>query len=118
MTKWLQGPPPWENTHLYHLVNSYHLQAAEKFRYMSKKDRHIAAIEKLSQLSHEDNFTDLNEDLDPVLLKGLKSIKEDQFQFKTYPMYDKYMESNLLFSQFDMAMVQVAFFASIVIFPQ
>merc|ERR1711997_365239 len=96
----------------YHLVNSYHLQAAEKFRYMSKKDRHIAAIEKLSQLSHADNFTDLNEDLDPVLLKGLKSIKEDQFQFKTYPIYDKYMETNLLFSQFDMAMVQVAFFAS------
>ena len=50
LTKWLQGPPPWEDNQLYHMVNNYHLKAAEKFRSMDKYERRLAAIEKLTQL--------------------------------------------------------------------
>ena len=50
MTKWLQGPPPWEDNHLYHIVNNYHLKAAEKFRSMDKYERRLAAKDRLSEL--------------------------------------------------------------------
>ena len=50
MTKWLQGPPPWEDNHLYHIVNNYHLKAAEKFRSMDKHERRLAAKDRLSEL--------------------------------------------------------------------
>ena len=49
------------------------MKAAEKFRKMTKEERKLEAIKKLSDLDKEDNFTILNERLDNVLLTGLKA---------------------------------------------
>ena len=49
------------------------MKAAEKFRKMTKEERKLEAIKKLSDLNKEDNFTILNERLDNVLLTGLKA---------------------------------------------
>ena len=54
-------------------MNTHHLKAAEKFRKMTKEERKLEAIKKLSDLNKEDNFTILNERLDNVLLTGLKA---------------------------------------------
>ena len=54
-------------------MNTHHLKAAEKFRKMTKEERKLEAIKKLSDLDKEDNFTILNERLDNVLLTGLKA---------------------------------------------
>jgi len=45
-------------------------------------------------------------------------VKNELFNAKSFPVYDQYLKSDMIFSQFDMAMVQVAFFASVVVFPQ
>ena len=73
MKFFIQGPPPWKDDHLYHIVNTHHLKAAKKFRKMTKEERKLEAIKKLSDLDKEDNFTILNERLDNVLLTGLKA---------------------------------------------
>ena len=57
----------------------------------------------------------VNEDIDRALLKSIKDYKNQNVQH--YPIYERYMRSDVAFSQFDMAMVQTAFFASLVGFP-
>ena len=85
---------------------------------MTKEERKLNAIEKLSELNEEDNFSFLNERLDQVLLTGIEAVKKDKFSLKSFPIFEQYMKCDVIFSQFDMAMVQVAFFASVVVFPQ
>merc|ERR1711963_289085 len=45
-------------------------------------------------------------------------MKKERLNSKSFSIYDQYLKSDVIFSQFDMAMVQIAFFASVVVFPQ
>ena len=51
-------------------------------------------------------------------MRNLKYYREEVFGSQTFSIYQKYMTSDVIFSQFDMAMVQSAFFASVVVFPE
>lgn len=117
MSRFLQGPAPWENDNIFHIVNQYHSKAAEMARKMTKNQRHQAAKDKLEQLKAEDKIP-LNDEFDQALMSDLEYYKTRVFQSTSFPIFDKYMRSDVIFSQFDMAMVQIAFFASVVIFPQ
>ena len=52
-----------------------------------------------------------------AFLEGIKDFRTRVFKDTRFVIYDKYMESDVVFSQFDMALVQIAFFASVVVFP-
>ncbi len=56
--------------------------------------------------------------LDFVLLTNLERIRETEFKGVKFDAFEKYVKSETLFSQVDMAMVQSAFFAGIVAYPQ
>ena len=58
------------------------------------------------------------EHLDYVLLNNFKHIKENDFQEIKFEFFEKYVNAKDVFTQFDMAMVQSAFFASLVVFPK
>ena len=58
------------------------------------------------------------EPLDYILLENLRQIREDEFNGAKFDAYEKYVKSETLFSQFDMAMVQGAFFAGLVAYPK
>ena len=61
---------------------------------------------------------DLNR-LDEIILKNLSRLAETDFKDVKYDFYDQFINgSNHVFSQVDIAMVQSAFFASLVIFPR
>ena len=56
--------------------------------------------------------------MDYVLLNNFKHIKENEFQEIKFEFFEKYVNAKDVFTQFDMAMVQSAFFASLVVFPK
>ena len=57
------------------------------------------------------------EPLDRIILDNLREIQETHFFGADFSAYDKYLKARVKFSQVDMAMVQAAFFASVVTFP-
>lgn len=114
MTQWYRGPAPWENASYWNMVNTYHKQAANKLCEMTKEQRSSRAQEVVENLNPDEKMQ-IN-DLDKALLNNLRHIRENGIQ--TFPVYERYMKSHLLFSQFDMALVQMAFFASIIVFPR
>ena len=116
MTRWLEGPPPWEDDHVFKMVNGYHNNAAQKFREMTREERRSKAVEKITQLSPEDKYPN-NEPLDEAFLVAVKDFRDRVFADTNFPIYDRYIDSDVVFSQFDMALVQIAFFASVVVFP-
>ena len=65
MTRWLEGPPPWEDNRVFHVVNGYHSQAAKRFRDMTKEERRQEAVEKVAALDEKDKYP-MNEELDQV----------------------------------------------------
>ena len=56
--------------------------------------------------------------MDYVILNNLKCIKENEFPDVKFEYFEKYLNAKDVFTQFDMAMVQSAFFASLAVFPQ
>ena len=56
--------------------------------------------------------------LDHTLLKNLQEIKEKHFSNTKFTIFEKYTSAPIIFSQFDMAMVQSAFFGSMLTFPE
>ena len=51
-------------------------------------------------------------------MASLQEIKAKHFAGVKFLAYEKYIQSEVTFSQFDMAMVQAAFFASLLTFPR
>ena len=58
------------------------------------------------------------EKLDYLVLNNLQELQKTHFKDVKYHFYQKYIEAKEVFTQFDMAMVQSAFFASLVVFPK
>ena len=82
---------------------------------MTNLERHEAAKDTIEAL-HDKERVD-RDILDDLMFKDLnehKKIFADRDMF----VYDKYKSSNVLFSQFDMALVHMAFFTSVVTFPE
>ena len=98
------------------IVNKYHQDAAtlcRKYSREERRERAVAIIEKLPPI------TDVRRKLylDGILFQNLSDIKEAQFKEKRFELYEKYINSEVAFSQMDMALVQAAFFASFTAFP-
>ena len=51
------------------------------------------------------------------MLENLQKIKQMHFQNVDFEAFATFVNSNVFFSQFDMALVQSAFFAGIITFP-
>ena len=56
--------------------------------------------------------------LDYVMLENIQRIKKTKFQDVNFQAYETFVNSELFFTQFDMALVQSAFFASLITFPK
>lgn len=103
---------PWEEQSAIRTINGYHSGALKKIQQQPWTALKSKADEILKR--QEEKVTTL-EHLDHVLLENLKLIRQSNaFDFSAY---DKYRNADIIFSQFDMAMVQSAFFASLVTFP-
>lgn len=126
---------PWEKNSSVQQVNSYHSESAKQVRQLSRCElrrldiKFAVSTKTLSEIPScnirqaikimetlPEEITAM-EALDLILLQNLKVLKESDFHGVQFPVYERYCMSEVLFSQFDMAMVQSAFFASIVIFP-
>ena len=84
LSKWVLGPPPWEDTGAYEAVNEYHVKAALTFREMSSGERREAARNRLAQLEEADKV-DVDDDLDGALLKSIKDYGEQgRWQFNGF----------------------------------
>ena len=69
-------------------------------------------------ISQQKNDIEKLEHLDYVILNNLKHIKENEFGDVKFEFFEKYLNAKDVFTQFDMAMVQSAFFASLAVFPK
>ena len=114
MARWLLGPAPWEDDSMYKIVNGYHKSAANKMRDLSKNERHSKADEVIAQLGNGDKMP-TNDPLDHALLESLQNHPNSKLN---HEIYEEYSKNEVVFSQFDMALVHIAFFASVVVFPE
>jgi hypothetical protein len=121
---------PWEKNSSIQQVNSYHSESAKQVRQLSRCElrrldiKFAVSTKTLSEIPSCNIrqaikiMETLPEEITAmILLQNLKVLKESDFHGVQFPVYERYCMSEVLFSQFDMAMVQSAFFASIVIFP-
>ena len=115
MTPW-DDTDPDDGTSSIQIVNSYHQQAAQLIRQCSRDENREKAIAILDNLPHPNNFRTLSK-LDIILLDNLSQYKERYFKDDKFELYHRYINSDIAFSQMDMAMVQAAFFASFTAFP-
>lgn len=114
MARWLLGPAPWEDDSMYKIVNGYHKSAANQMRKMSKNQRQDQADKIISQLEATDRMP-TNDPLDQALLESVRTHPNAK---RNHEIYEEYIKNEVVFSQFDMALVHIAFFASVVVFPE
>ena len=114
MARWLLGPPPWENEQMYKIVNGYHKSAANKMRNLSKNQRQDKADELIAHLEAEEKML-TNDPLDQAMLASVRGHPNSQ---RNHEIHEEYIKSETVFSQFDMALVHIAFFGSVVVFPE
>lgn len=105
---------PWEDQSAIRTINGYHSGALKKIQQQPWTALKSKADEILKK--QDEKITTL-EHLDYVLLENLKKIRQDNTLGIDFSAYDKYRNADIIFSQLDMAMVQSAFFASLVMFP-
>jgi len=117
MNRWLLGLPPWEDNSYYKTVNGYHNEALQKFRHMTRDELESSARTRIENLDVEDKIP-LDEELDKVLLSNIEELKCTRYKDEKFLVYKEYLKSDVIFSQLDMALVQIAFFASIIMFPK
>ena len=51
-------------------------------------------------------------------MSNIEELRNTRFKDHEFPIYEEYTNTDVIFSQLDMALVQIAFFASIIIFPR
>jgi hypothetical protein len=121
---------PWEKNSSIQQVNSYHSESAKQVRQLSRCElrrldiKFAVSTKTLSEIPSCNIrqaikiMETLPEEITAmILLQNLKVLKESDFHGVQFPVYERYCKYEVLFSQFDMAMVQSAFLTSIVIFP-
>lgn len=104
---------PWDKKSAIQTINGYHKNASNLVYKMPWSKLKSKADEIIQG---QDKDVKTLEPLDYVLLEALNSVKtSSQINWSAY---DKYIKAEILFSQFDMAMVQCAFFAGLIVFPK
>jgi hypothetical protein len=104
---------PWENDSSLRTVNHYHRAAAEMLKNSTRNERHENAEQQIRKLPPEDRLTNIDS-LDAVLLQNMKDVSGN-FESEAF---NKYQNCDLIFSQFDMSMVHMAFFETIIMDPR
>jgi hypothetical protein len=113
---------PWDDTlsndgsMSIEIVNKYHQTAAEFCRKLSREERYEKAVCILEKLPSQKQVSRKTQ-LDQVLFENLSQIKDRKFKGKHFELFHRYVNSEVAFSQMDMALVQAAFFASFTAFP-
>ena len=108
----LHNEKPWEKSSAVQIINGYHSSASNLTSKMS-----LYEMKDLSETTLEKQIMQLNS-LDYILLENLSEIREKHFYNTEFTIYKKYTSASIIFSQFDMAMVQSAFFGSMLNFPE
>lgn len=108
--RWYRGKP-WEEAS----------SAAESLKIVNKMHKHVADMIKAAADDFEEK---INAEFVGCQVEGeqAKILKEELAELrKTYAMPDEYfsyINSKQAFSQFDMTLVQAAFFAAVIIYPE
>ena len=102
---------PWNNFVDFDKVNKMHLEALKKVKHMTAQERREKAIEIISEYSEE-------EKLDKVLQSDVQNFRTDHLNDCEFHIYKKYLQSESIFTQFDMCLVLLAFFGTFVIYPE
>ena len=108
----LYNEKPWQKDSAIQQINGYHSNAANFTSRMSNTE-----MENRSEAILKDQIEKLGP-LDHILLENLQDIRSIHFSTVEFNLYEKYICAPIIFSQFDMAMVQSAFFSSILCFPE
>ena len=118
MTPWNDNTPNSDDQYSMSIqvVNKYHQDAAKLCRNFSRDERREKAVLILEKLPSQ-RTVQRKVELDNVLYRNLSEIKETRFKNKKFELFHRYINSEVAFSQMDMAMVQAAFFASFTAFP-
>ena len=116
MTPWDVEKCNKESTVSIEIVNKYHQDAALLCRKYSRDERREKAVSILEKLQPV-QIPPRKAHLDNILFQNLSEIKNTRFKDKEFELYHRYVNSEIAFSQMDMAMVQAAFFASFTAFP-
>ena len=116
ISKWYDELPWTESGHqLFEVVNGYHKSAADQFRSLTRSERQKKAKEILDAIPGNERVPD--HPLDDVLLENVRILRDTKFKDVKFHIFERYLKSDTLFSQLDMAMVQAAFIGSIAVFP-
>ncbi|TRY78502.1 hypothetical protein TCAL_11063 [Tigriopus californicus] len=104
---------PWESTHVLDTINRYHRLAAQKIRAMSKEQRDTLALLQFQDLPQH-----------PYALSSTDRGLLEVLQTMDYPsthlgreLFREYRHTHVVFSDTDMALVHLAFFATFVQHP-
>ena len=116
MTPWDSEKCNEDGTMSIEIVNKYHQDAAQLCRKDSRDERRGKAVSILEKLP-PNPVNPKKARLDNILFKNLSEIKDNMFKHNKFELYNRYISSEVAFSQMDMAMVQAAFFASFTAFP-
>jgi len=106
---------PWKKSSAVQRINSAHSHALKKVQTLSKQEAKRKTMDLIQSLPEE---TKQMESLDLVLLQNLKDIKTNELMDVNFDAYYAHEESEVFFSQFDIAMGQYAFFGHLVICPE
>jgi len=106
---------PWEKSSAVQRINSAHSHALKKVQNLSKQEAKRKTMDLIESLPEE---TKQMESLDLVLLQNLKDIKTNELMDINFDAYFAHEESDVFFSQFDIAMGQYAFFGHLVMCPE
>lgn len=109
--RWYAGGNPWEKGS----------NAAESLKLVNKMHKHVA---DMIRADHENFDKQVESEFVDCRVEGKQAdiLREELFELKKnyppYEEYDAYISCSQSFSQFDMTLVQAAFFAAILIYPE
>ena len=109
--RWYAGGNPWEKES----------HAAESLKLVNSMHKHVA---DMIRADHENFDSKVESEFVDCQVEGKQAdiLREELSELKkNYPMYeeyDAYISSTQSFSQFDMTLVQAAFFAAVLIYPE
>ena len=106
---------PWEKASAVQRINSSHSHALKMVQNLSKQEAKSKAMNLIESLPEDAKQIEC---LDLVLLKNLNDIKANELKEVNFAAYFAHEESEVFFSQFDMAMGQYAFFGHLIVCPE
>ena len=95
---------PWEDEKLFDTVNHMHKNAFKRIDAIPQEDYK----DQIQRVLDESETFD-QEPLDRVLFESIHKVKHEQSDKYSSELYNRYLREDVLFSQLDMSMVQLAF---------